>query len=228
MNSFQGFTFIDRIDEIEENIKDKRWQSALALSLTLPDILGGIAFPELVKRYKDGKVKMDGRNNPTRDVGAQYMKWFDEYAADFFKVNEDDERPYICGRRCYQLRCEYLHQNKGFYNENVTVDAHFHLGVNCGTSLCNFDNNPGEGEIDHIRIDIEQFCVRMCRAAREYYEKHSEEKDFSLYNTPVIDFLEWSLEKGKEDEKTEKKTEEKEKESEAKKGGFFGIFKKNS
>ncbi|MBE6031226.1 MAG: hypothetical protein E7225_06485 [Clostridiales bacterium] len=218
MNSFKGFTFIDRIEEIEKNIEDKRWQSALALSLTLPDILGGIAFPELVKRYKDGKVKMDGRNNPTRDVGAQYMKWFDEYAADFFKANESDKWPYICGRRCYQLRCEFLHQNKGFHNEDVTIDTHFHLGLNCGTSLCNLDDGSSDGDIFHIRIDIEQFCIRMCRAARAYYENFHEQKEFDLYNTPVIDFLEWNL------EKAEKKAEEEAKED--KKAGFFGFFKK--
>ena len=35
-----SFTFLSRIEEIEMNIKDKRWQSALALSLTIPDICG--------------------------------------------------------------------------------------------------------------------------------------------------------------------------------------------
>ena len=33
-----SFTFLHRIDEIELNIKDQRWQSALALALTIPDI----------------------------------------------------------------------------------------------------------------------------------------------------------------------------------------------
>ena len=40
-----------------------------------------------------------------------------------------------------------------------------------------------------VRIDIEQFCIRMCRAARSYYEAAHKEKDFSLYNTPVLDFI---------------------------------------
>lgn len=40
-----SFTFLDRIEEVELNIVDRRWQSALALALTLPDICGGIAFP---------------------------------------------------------------------------------------------------------------------------------------------------------------------------------------
>ena len=51
-----SFTFLHRIEEVELNIEDGRWQSALALVLTLPDICGGIAFPEIVKRYRDGRA----------------------------------------------------------------------------------------------------------------------------------------------------------------------------
>lgn len=189
MNSFDAsFSFIHRIEEIELNISDKRWQSALALSLTLPDICGGIAFPEVVKRYRDGRVMLDRQKKPTRDVGGQYIRWFDSFAAPFFKINETDEKPYICGERCWQLRCEYLHQNKGFLNEDSDDDVRFHLGVNCGTSLCEADPVTSDGKTTDIRIDIEQFCRRMCNAARNYYESCHTEKDFSIYNTPVLDF----------------------------------------
>ena len=54
-----SFTFLHRIEEVELNIEDGRWQSALALALTLPDICGGIAFPEIVKRYRDGRAVLD-------------------------------------------------------------------------------------------------------------------------------------------------------------------------
>ena len=40
-----GFTFLHRIEEVELNIEDGRWQSDLALALSLSDISGGIAFP---------------------------------------------------------------------------------------------------------------------------------------------------------------------------------------
>ena len=58
-----GFLQEDAYDE------DGRWQSALALALTLPDICGGIAFPEIVKRYRDGRAVLDRKQRPTRDVG---------------------------------------------------------------------------------------------------------------------------------------------------------------
>ncbi|MDO4679510.1 MAG: hypothetical protein Q4B00_12915 [Eubacteriales bacterium] len=158
-----SFTFLHRVEEIELNIRDGRWQSALALALTIPDICGGIAFPELVKRYRDGRIMLDRQKNPTRDVGNQYIRWFDEFAAAFFKTSADSAKPYICGERCWQLRCEYLHQNKGFLNDEDSSSVRFHLGVNCGTSVCQFD--PG---------------------------KENDEKNFELYNTPVLDFIQFS------------------------------------
>lgn len=183
------FTFLHRIEEVELNIRDERWQSALALALTLPDICGGIAFPDLVKKYRDGRVQLDRQKNPTRDVGSQYIHWFDEYAGDFFKVSPEDETPYICGERCWQLRCEYLHQNKGFFNDEKANEIRFHLGINCGTSVCQMDQTSSSNGMTDIRIDIEQFCSRMCQAAKHFYQKESREKNFSLYQTPVLDFI---------------------------------------
>ena len=69
-----SFTFLHRIEEVELNIEDGRWQSALALALTLPDICGDVAFPEIVKRYRDGRVILDMQKKPTRDVGGQFVR----------------------------------------------------------------------------------------------------------------------------------------------------------
>ncbi len=187
-----SFTFLSRIREIEWNIEDGRWQSALALALTLPDICGGIEYPELVKTYRDGRIMRDRSGEPTRDVGSQYIRWFDQFAAEYFKRNPEDGEPYLSGERCWQLRCEYLHQNKGFANEEGQTETHFHLGINCGTSVCMSEPGGTERQNEHIRLDIQQICSRMCLAARAYYENNYEKKDFSLYNTPVLDFVQWA------------------------------------
>ena len=171
-----SFTFLHRIEEVELNIEDGRWQSALALVLTLPDICGDIAFPEIIKRYRDGRAVLDRNQRPTRDVGNQYIRWFDTYAAPFFKVSAQDISLYICGERCWQLRCEYLHQNKGFANTEDNSSIRFHLGVNCGTSVCQLDRIGSDNSLTDIRIDIEQFCRRMCQAARAYYEENIQRK----------------------------------------------------
>jgi len=189
-----SFTFLDRVEEIELNVRDSRWQSALALALTLPDICGGIAFADIVKHYRDGRVMLDRQGVPIRDVGGQYIRWYETYAAPFFKLREEDEGPYICGPRCWQLRCEYLHQNKGFLNDEEEPASRFHLGVNCGASVCQMEQEPEEDGVVDIRIDIEQFCLRMCRAARSYYEQAHRTADFGLYHTPVLDFIQPSRE----------------------------------
>lgn len=80
MHGDVSFTFLDRIEEVELNIVDGRWQSALALALTLPDICGGIAFPEIVKHYRDGRVMLDrqkirlGMWEPSISVGLMNMQ----------------------------------------------------------------------------------------------------------------------------------------------------------
>lgn len=196
-----SFTFLSRIQEIEWNIQDGRWQSALALALTLPDICGGIEYPELIKKYRDGRIMVDRYGEPTRDVGAQYILWFDTYASGYFKRNSSDEVPYISGERCWQLRCEYLHQNKGFVNEENGQETYFHLGINCGASVCMSEKNEEVKGTGHIRLDIHQMCMRMCLAARDYYENNRETKDFSLYHTPVLDFIQWA-QRGEDIQKT--------------------------
>lgn len=140
-----SFTFLDRIREIEENIEDGRFQSALALAVTLPDICGGIAFPELVKRGRDGRILRDRSGEPSRDTGRQYSQWVDTYGAPFLKKDPADEAPYICGERLWQLRCEYLHQNKGFDNDTPDTEVRFHLGLNCGSSSGRIFRDPDPG-----------------------------------------------------------------------------------
>lgn len=184
-----SFTFLSRIQEIEWNVQDGRWQSALALALTIPDICGGLEYPELVKRYRDGRIMEDRKGEPARDVGSQYIRWFNDFAADYFKRTPADGQPYLSGERCWQLRCEYLHQNKGFSNDSSGEQIYFHLGLNCGTSICMTQPRETKQQNGHIWLDIHQICSRMCLAARAYYETNYEKKDFSLYHTPVLDFV---------------------------------------
>lgn len=175
-----SFTFLHRIEEVELNIEDGRWQSALALALTLPDICGGIAFPEIVKRYRDGRAVLDRNQRPTRDVGNQYIRWFDTYAAPFFKVSAQDISPYICGERCWQLRCEYLHQNKGFANTDDNTSIRFHLGVNCGTSVCQLDRISSDNSLT-ISVLILNSSAEECAKRPELIMKQCIQKKISTF-----------------------------------------------
>ena len=64
-----SFIFLDLVREVEWNIRDQQWQSALALALTLSDICGSIAYPEIVKKHRDGRIMLNRQNNSTRDGG---------------------------------------------------------------------------------------------------------------------------------------------------------------
>ena len=62
---YLSFTALDRINEIEFALKNKMYQSALALTLTLPDICGQVEMPS-------AKVK------------ARYELWFNQYVAPLY------------------------------------------------------------------------------------------------------------------------------------------------
>ena len=75
------------------------------------------------------------------------------------------------------------------------------MGINCGASVCMSEKNEEVKGTGHIRLDIHQMCMRMCLAARDYYENNRETKDFSLYHTPVLDFIQWA-QRGEDIQKT--------------------------
>ena len=52
-NLKRNYGIADRIEEIYKCLDSKLWQSALALSLTIPDICGQIEFKEM--KTKDGR-----------------------------------------------------------------------------------------------------------------------------------------------------------------------------
>ena len=81
-----------------------------------------------------------------------------------------------------------------FFSDNVIQIGDYHLVTEFinpdlislkFSSVCHFDSKDNE-----IRIDIEQFCLRMCKAGRSYYEKYQNVYDFSLYFTPVLEVVE--------------------------------------
>lgn len=87
-----------RIKEIVKSIKSECYLSALALSLTIPDICGQIEYPDMI--YEDGRRK--GR----RKSREQYIRWFDEYVKPLFFIdNEDAPKHQMDGTSCYALRC---------------------------------------------------------------------------------------------------------------------------
>ena len=86
--------------------------------------------------------------------------------------------PISAGNAAGSVRCEYLHQNKGFLNDENEDTVHFHLRCKLWHISLWTGQNKSQADRSDIRIDIEQFCLRMCQAAKSYYDQVHKEKKF--------------------------------------------------
>lgn len=88
----------DILEDIKLANKNKAYFSALALTLTIPDICGKIEYKNLNDKEK-------------------YIKWFNDWVYKYVEIpkgndelfNEFDELAIFDGEVCYALRCAYLH-----------------------------------------------------------------------------------------------------------------------
>lgn len=172
MNNYTDKNSLELLfDEIEKNIKSKAFLSALIMSLTIPDMLGKLAYPELDK------------------VRDRYIKWFDEnvrnlfgllYSDDFYKKMDS---PRMCGEVCYQLRCKLFHEgvndleDKTGINEFVlSVNDEDFVRGNCAGGDYLFDQwNPGTNEIPHVSylyISCKELCSNITNAAKAFIENN--------------------------------------------------------
>lgn len=79
----------DFIDAIRSSVSLGHWQSALFLTLSIPDICG---------RLED----------PTRSSSQRYIKWYERYLSASYAGNK--ECPFLTPSDCYALRCALLHE----------------------------------------------------------------------------------------------------------------------
>lgn len=174
MNNYTDKNSLELLfDEIEKNIKSKAFLSALIMSLTIPDMLGKLAYPELDK------------------VTDRYIKWFDENVRDstfgyLYSENPlgiNDFGPKMCGEVCYALRCKLFHEGvndikdktKARINEFVLsfADEDFVRG-NCSGRDYEFDKyDPATNtcpEINYLYISCKGLCKDIIMAAKAFYK----------------------------------------------------------
>ncbi|WP_426980266.1 hypothetical protein [Bacillus pseudomycoides] len=185
---------LDKIRDIEIALENKSYLSALALSLTLPDICGEIEYPHF--KFKDG----------TRNVGKQYASWFDNWVNHYYadcKGWTDDyakaKNPYFTGRMCYSLRCSFLHAGNSDIKEwgkkedkDYRYSYEFKLGVNgadsFGSSYLNqIHDNSKIKKTETVTINIDELCKYICLSAERYYREKGS-NHFEKRNTYLIDF----------------------------------------
>ncbi|KIL13764.1 hypothetical protein [Bacillus safensis] len=186
---------LDLIKDIENALRNKSYLSALALSLTLPDICGGVEYPQ----FK--------RKNGSRLGRKQYETWFNDWVNQYYADHtgwtnnySEAKNPYFTGEMCYDLRCSFLHAGNSDikkWGENEDDDEHlycyeFNLAINgadsfgssWSSSVC---NNGKIIKTKSVTINIDKLCEYICLAAKTYY-KEKDASDFEKHNIDLIDF----------------------------------------
>lgn len=168
------------INSIEDALKKECYLPALALVLTLPDI--GAKY-EYSKIWQKKETYQDRTG-----IGAAYSKWYDEYIRKYeIPVNCNDrqreitETGTIDGRRCWELRCGFLHAgeiniDKEMSDRQEDIDVKFRFIVSettnknifggCSTIICDGMDNKRQICID---LDIVNFCRKILEVFKGQY-----------------------------------------------------------
>jgi hypothetical protein len=166
---------LDKIRDINLALNNNSYLSALALSLTLPDICGQIEYPDL----KNSRGK--------RLVGKQYATWFDDWVSHYYADNAGwteegkAKNPYFTGKMCYSLRCSFLHGgNSAIENWGDQEDVDFYYSYQFELAIGGADktglswghqphNNSKILKVNSVRVNIDKLCECICRSAERYY-----------------------------------------------------------
>jgi hypothetical protein len=186
---------LEKIKDIKLALNNNSYLSALALSLTLPDICGKIEYPYF--KYDNGR----------RNVGKQYAAWFDnwvnQYYADSTGWTNDylkAKNPIFTGEMCYSLRCSFLHDGNSDINDwgnKEDKDFHylyeFRLAVGgadqTGLTWENTTNNNSKiTKTKKVRVNIDKLCEYICQSAEKYYR----EKGPILFKDHKINFIDFN------------------------------------
>ncbi|PEX91821.1 hypothetical protein [Bacillus cereus] len=156
------------IKEITNSLDNKNYLSALALTLTLPDICGKIAYPEI------------------KGVGKRYAQWYNEYIHKFENPDGMEDVDRFDGEAVYKLHCNFLHDGssymKGKYNQTESKDFVFELTDTMTFYSKSWENNEDDCSI-RIEIGVIDFCRKMCLVAGDFYNKNSEP---DIFNNIII------------------------------------------
>ena len=169
------------ISEVKTALENDCYIVALMGALTLPDICGTSAYPEL-------------------KVGARYIKWCDTYVyptpvhIDREAMNLDHGITNVNGQIIYSLRCLLLHQGSADIEGKKCEVEDFELLIqpknefdiyvdNIGAV---WSNNDFENRERHMSLHIRNICRDICNAAESYYHKHKDEFGFVRYKIAQI------------------------------------------
>lgn len=173
LNNYNDINSLElTINEIEIAIHAKSYLSALHMALSIPDMLGQIAYPKSEEK--------------------KYIKWFDEnvrncvfgylYSENPLNINGC---PKMCGEVCYALRCKLFHEGVNDITAKTTerinefvlsfTDEDFVRG-NCAGKEYEFNKWDPETntvpETNYLYISCKGLCKEIVVAAKEFYKKN--------------------------------------------------------
>ena len=170
-------TILDSVDDIYKALDSKAYLSALALALTIPDILSKVEYPEI--RY----------------VGERYVKWMDE----FFLTDEEEKARMegneptdelgtvldkLDGQFFYELRCAFLHAGNNDVESLKGVEFDLTFDACECTAVWGYPGTPYQKR--HV-LKVPDFCMKVCSITEHLFEewKTAAEKWKRLENTGV-------------------------------------------
>ena len=178
---------INKIKEIGRALDAQCYHCALALALTLPDICGRVAYPNM--------SSLEQRKE-------RYEKWFDTYVATQYFCSSNLNLPQnknvlINGYACYLLRCAYLHfgnfdllsQNNEIHIKKFRLHIDKLSGENGNASFVSHSSVYVNGEDMELDIDVYNLCYAIGQAAIEFYNSTP---DKTLFKSEEIDDISWS------------------------------------
>lgn len=155
---------IDMVNDIQKALDAEAYLSALSLSLTLPDLLAQVEYPEL-----EGK----------RHVRERYVRWINEHYVVKYEKKRDrshsesmnvleDLTSKIDGNFIYSLRCSFVHSGSNDVS-GVVENLDFELSFDgCdATTVC----GNGERYWKHHVLCVPQFCKHICAISEVLIDK---------------------------------------------------------
>lgn len=145
-------TILDSVEDIYKALEGEAYLSALALALTIPDVLSKVEYPKI------------------KPTGERYIRWMNE----FFLTEEERKArregseatnelnvvlDKLDGKFYYELRCAFLHAGNNDVRslEGVEFDLSFENGGS--TVVWGY---PGSTYWKRHVLSVYDFCMKIC------------------------------------------------------------------
>lgn len=152
---------------INDAVNHGSWHGALALSLVMPNICGGLAYPELV-----------GPGNGR----SRYEKWYAQYVLPKYIIEigpDHKKHTFLTGSDCYALRCAYLHEGSfdiSSQKAQVILANFTFVRPKPGRLIHNNQFN------DTLQLQVDSFAHDMATSASEWWESIGESSRSKMNN----------------------------------------------